>query len=98
MRFCHPCASAPKKLTRHRQIIKDYLRLQLQRETVKSLFGTWGFLEQTVLGWNNSGSSTAKEGRGNQAPHPMLFAHNIIKTSPWRKNVEKYQASVVCLV
>lgn len=104
MRSCHPCASAPKKLAHHREISKGYLRLRLQRETIKSLLRTWGFLEQMALGWNSSGSSTAKERRGKQAPQPMLFAHNIIKISPsgllytLEKNVEKYQANVVCLV
>lgn len=76
---CHLCASAPKKLTHHREISTDYLRLELQRETINSLLRTRGFLE---LGWNSSGSSIAKERRGNQAPHLMLFAHNIIKLLP----------------
>lgn len=104
MRSCHLCASAPKKLTHHREISIDHLRLELQRETIKRLLGTWGFLEKTALGRNSSGSSIAKERRGNQAPHPMLFAHNIIKLLPsglfntLEKNVEKYQAGDVCLV
>lgn len=104
MRSCHLCASAPKKLTQHREISIDYLRLELQRETIRSLLKTWGFLQQMVLGWNSSGSSIAKERRGNRAPHPMLFAHNIIKLLPsglfysLEKNVEKYQAGDVCLV
>jgi len=33
-RSFHSCASAPQKLTRHREISEDWLRLELQRETL----------------------------------------------------------------